>query len=206
MFDAGPLPHDPGEPWRSFRPGPDRRERLKDKLKALGAFSAIAIGAVAGFEMVIGGGFDFLTPAPEVREVAPSSYVTVYQAPWSPQAQVVPLSSTEPLFAHDAPTVETPADRLAGGYDDPSAPEMAFPEVSEEEIRAQIAALYANDTGPGYADAAIVYKDAPAIDEPQPESAAAPDPYAQAEAMVREALGGYDYGAAPQPASEFSAS
>ena len=190
MFDGGPLPHEPIEPWRSFKQKLDRRALLRDRLKALGAFTGIAIGAIAGFEMVIGGGFDFITPRTEVREVAPSRYVTVQQVPWSPHATVIPLASTEPLFAGDVTQVETAADDLAGGYDDPSAPNnIAFPEVNEDEIRAQIAALYANDTGPDYQDAPIAYEDAPAIDEPKAEPA--PDPYAEAEAMVREALGGY---------------
>ncbi len=188
MFDGGPLPHEPIEPWRSFKNKLDRRAKLHDRLKALGAFTGIAIGAVAGFEMVIGGGFDFITPAPEVREVAPSRYVTVQQVPWSSHLQVIPLSSTEPLFAGDYVQVETASDDLAGGYNDPSAPVMAYPEVSEEAIRAQIATLYANDTGPNYRDAPIAYEDAPAADEPR---APAADPYAEAEEMVRQALGGY---------------
>ena len=187
MFDGGPLPHEPIEPWRSFKQKLDGRALLHDRLKALCAFTGIAIGAIAGFEMVIGGGFDFITPRTEVREVAPSRYVTVQEVPWSPQALIVPLSSTEPLFAGEVVQVASASDDLAGGYDDPSAPEMAFPEVSEDEIRAQIAALYANDTGPSYRDAPIAYEDAPARDRPR---APAVDPYAEAEAMVRQALGG----------------
>ena len=187
MFDGGPLPHEPTEPWRSFKQKLDRRALLHDRLKALGAFTGIAIGAIAGFEMVIGGGFDFITPRTEVREVAPSRYVTVQQVPWSPHAQVIPLSSTEPLFAGEYVQVDTASDDLAGGYNDPAAPEMAYPEVNEDEIRAQIAALYANDNGPSYRDAPITYEEAPAIDE----SNAEPDPYAEAEAMVEQALGGY---------------
>lgn len=186
MFDGGPLPYEPIEPLRA--PHQDRRALIQDRLKALGAFTAIAIGAVAGFEMVIGGGFDSIPLAPEVREVAPSRYVTVYQAPWSSEARVIPLSSTEPLFAGGFAEIDTPAEGLAGGYDDPSAPEMAYADVSEDEVREQIDALYAGDAGPGYADASITYEDAPAIDEPQAEA----DPYAEAEAMVREALGEYE--------------
>jgi len=192
MFDAGPIPQ---ERWPEPPPlnAAKPRSQLRERLLALGAFSGVAIGAVAGFEMVIGGGFDFITPAPEVREVAPSSYVTVHRDPWSSDVQVIPLSSTEPLFA--GPVIERPADQLAGGYDDPSAPEIAFPEVSEEEIRAQIDALYRGDQGPEYVEASIIYEDAPAIDEPQAPRA---DPYAEAEAMVEEALGGYTYEAEPE--------
>jgi hypothetical protein len=189
MFDGGPLPHEPIGPWRSLKQKLDRNALLKDRLKALGAFTGIAIGAISGFEMVIGGGFDFMTPSPEVREIAPSRYVTVQHVPWSSQAQITPLSSTEPLFAGDLVQVETASDQLAGGYDDPDAPDVAPPAVNEDEIRAQIAALYANDAGPAYEDAPITYRDAPANGEAQAQRE--PDPYAEAEAMVREALGGH---------------
>jgi hypothetical protein len=199
MFDGGPLPHEPIEPWRSFKQENDRRALLHDRLKALGAFSAIAIGAVAGFEMVIGGGFDFITPAPEVREVAPSRYVTVHQVPWSSQLQVIPLSSTEPLFAGEV-AVETASDSLAGGYDDPSAPDMAFPEIDEDELYRQIAALYANDAGPDYDDAPITYEDAPAIDEPQRPATAAPDELTRAEETMADVLAGAEFaGLDPKP-------
>jgi hypothetical protein len=189
MFDAGPLPEEPIEPWRSFKQKLDRRARFHDRLKALGAFTGIAIGAVAGFEMVIGGGFDFITPSPEVRQVGPSRYVTVEQMPWSPEARVVQLSSTEPLFAGDFMHIDTPSDGLAGGYDDPAAPDMAYPEVSEDEIRAEIAALYADDGAPDYVEAGITYEEAPPIEAPRADEK--PDPYAEAEAMFEQALGDY---------------
>lgn len=195
MFDGGPLPHEPIEPWRSFNQM-DRRARVHDRLKALGVFTGIAIGAVAGIEMVIGGGFDFLTPAPIVREVAPSSYVTVHQVPWSSEMQVIPLSSTEPLFAGGFIEASTPADRLAGSYDDPAAPEMAYPEIDEDQLYARIDALYVATSEPDYDEASITYEDAPTVDEPAP--AAEPDPYAEAEAMVEEALRDYDAELAPQ--------
>jgi len=184
MFDGGPLPHEPTEPWRSFKE--DRRARRNDRLKALGAFTGIAVGAVAGFEMVIGAGFDFITPSPIVREVAPSSYVTVHQVPWSSDLQIIPLSSTEPLFAGGLIAVDTPSDRLVGGYDDPNGPDMAYPEIDEDRLYARIDALYASTSEPDYTDASITYEDAPAVDEEAEE-----DPYAEAEAMVEEALGDY---------------
>lgn len=189
MFDGAPVPYEPTEPWRPVDEAAERRARLHDRLKALGAFTGIAIGAVAGFEMVIGGGFDFITPAPIVREIAPSRYVTVHRVPWSSEMQVIPLSSTEPLFAGGFIETETPADRLAGGYDDPAAPQMAYPEIDEEELYARIDALYDRTSEPSYVEAGIVYEDAPAIDE---EPAVEADPYAEAEAMVQEALGDYD--------------
>jgi len=189
MFDAGPLPHEPIEPWRSFKRKLDREAARKERLKALGAFTAIAIGAIAGFEMVIGGGFDFINLGPEVREVAPSRYVAVYQEPWSPEARVVQLSSTEPLFAGEYVRVDTPSDRLAGAYDNPATPGIAFPEIDEDELYRQIEALYANDAGPAYEEAPISYEEAPAIDEPREQQPS--QSYVDAQAMIDEALAGY---------------
>lgn len=183
MFD-GSLPYEPHEPWRSMRDKAARRALLEDRLKALGAFTTIAIGAVAGFEMVIGGGFDSISFPPELREVAPSNYVAVHQAPWSPDARVVPLSSTEPLFAGDFFAVDGPAERLVGGYDDASAPDLAYADANEQVIRAEIEALYEGRSA--YTEVSIE----DVSDEPLAE--AKPDPYAAAEAMVEEALGDYD--------------
>jgi hypothetical protein len=188
MFDGGPLPYEPIEPWRSMQEKAARKALLQDRLKALGAFTTIAIGAVAGFEMVIGGGFDSISFPPELREVAPSNYVTVHQAPWSPDARVVPLSSTEPLFAGDFFAVDGPAERLAGGHDDTNAPQTAYVDADEQTIRAEIEALYEGRSD--YTEASTTYEDALASDEPQVETK--PDPYAAAEAMVEEALGDYE--------------
>lgn len=113
---------------------------LKDRLTATAVFSGIAIAAVAGFELIITGGFDFLMPGAEVREVAPSAYVTVLEVPWSPEGRVIPLSSNEPLFAEDL--VPASAEDLAGGYDDATAPQGVYPERTQEDIYADVAALY----------------------------------------------------------------
>jgi hypothetical protein len=122
------------------------RPILKDRLMACATFSGIAIAAVAGFDMVISGGFDFLTPGMEVREVAPSSYVTVQQVPWSPDARVIPLSSNEPFFAGEFLNIDG-TERLAGGYDDASAPDTAgvnYPMPSEDQVYREIEGLYAD--------------------------------------------------------------
>lgn len=119
----------------------DNHPVLKDRLLALGTFSGIAVAAVAGFEMVIGGGMDFLMPGEEIRAVAPSSFVRVIDQPWADQTRLVPLSSNEYMFAgEDAPY---PEERLAGAYDDADAPAGHYPAVSEDELYANIEALYA---------------------------------------------------------------
>lgn len=185
MFDGGALPH---EPWLA---PPERNHGgvMQERLKALGAFSCIAIGAVAGLEMVIGGGFDFINLGPDVRAVAPSNYVTVYQAPWSSETRVVSLSSTEPLFAGDFMLVGTESDRLNGGYDDAAAPEGGYPDADDNDLYRQIAALYEDDASPISQEAQIAYQDTAATDES--DATAAPDPYAQAEAMTAQALAVY---------------
>jgi len=142
---------------------------LKDRLYAAATFSGIAIAAVAGFDMVISGGFDFVTPGREVREVAPSSYVMVHQQPWSPEARVIALSSNEPLFAGEVVEVQYTNERLAGGADDASIQDRAgYP--SADELYRNIEALYAADEpAVEYAASAdyepIAYSDDPYVAE-----------------------------------------
>lgn len=140
----------------------DDRPILKDRLMALGTFSGIAVAAVAGFEMVIGGGMDFLMPGQEIRAVAPSSYVRVVDTPWAEQTRLVPISSNEYMFAgEDAPF---PEERLAGAYDDADAPQGSYPSVSEEELYANIEALYARQDAE-YAVEEVSYETQPTQDE-----------------------------------------
>lgn len=118
------------------------RPMLVDRLKALGVFSGIAVAAVAGFELVISGSLDFLTPGQEIREVAPSSYVQVMDSLWSPEARVTALSSNEPYFVGADYSMPT-QDELAGGWDDAAAPDGDYPQApSEDELYADIQALY----------------------------------------------------------------
>lgn len=119
---------------------------LRDRIEALGAFTGIAIGAVAGVEMVIGGGFDVLMPGDELRQVAPSAYVQVADGFWDSRAQVIPLSSTEPYFMGDdyyefAASADT---ALSGGYEDTAAPDGDYPPAPDmDALNAEIEALYA---------------------------------------------------------------
>jgi hypothetical protein len=77
---------------------------------------------------------------------------------------------------------------------------MAFPEIDEDELYRQIAALYANDAGPDYDDAPITYEDAPAIDEPQRPATAAPDELTRAEETMADVLAGAEFaGLDPKP-------
>jgi hypothetical protein len=174
------------------------RPVLKDRLKATATFSGIAIAAVAGFEMVISGGFDFLTPGSEIHRIAPSSYVAMERAPWSSDVRVIPLSSREPLFAGVVEPVEVdrPSVPLAGGRRDASAPDRPAPALIEEDLYRQIEALYAEeapaDTAP-YQDAPALYdEEAPAIDEIEQEAVVKPPAAEEIEPNPAVALGSED--------------
>lgn len=54
---------------------------LRDRLNALAVFTGIAIGGVAGVEMVIGGGFDAITPAFAYQASEPRTW---YDRPIAP--------------------------------------------------------------------------------------------------------------------------
>lgn len=138
---------------------------LKDRLLALGTFSGIAIAAVAGVEMVIGGGFDFLLPGEEIREVAPSAYVQVVDEPWAAQSRLVPLASTEYMFAGESQTISE--DRLAGAYDDTNAPQGSYP-AGDEELYANIEALYARQDARTTEVSHVAYDPAPMADDDDP--------------------------------------
>ena len=117
----------------------DNHPVLKDRLTACAVFSGIAIAAVSGMNLIIGGGFDFITPGAEIREVAPSRYVEVVNQPWAEQTRYVPISSTEPMFAGEPVTTD---ETLVGAADDASAPAGHYPVQTEEDIYREVNALY----------------------------------------------------------------
>lgn len=121
-----------------FKPRPFLTERLK----ALGVFSGIAIGAVSGFELVITGGFDPITPS--VVSEAPSEYdeETVMRA-WHYQPYVPTAYVTEASQHLLEPIDDVVFERLAGGPSDRSGPEPAIVTApDDEELRAEIERLY----------------------------------------------------------------
>lgn len=151
---------------------------LKDRLLALGTFSGIAIAAVAGVEMVIGGGFDFVLPGEEIREVAPSAYVQVVDEPWAEQTRLVPLSSNEYMFSGETQPISD--ERLAGASDDADAPQGHYP-ASDDELYANIEALYARQDARTTEVSHVAYEPQPIeqddepyvlyVDEKKPEDA-----------------------------------
>lgn len=118
------------------------RPVLKDRLFACAVFSGIAVGGVSGLNMVITGGFDFAMPGREIREAAPSSYVTVVPSNVFEQGQVIPMASTEPLFSGEVTPV---SQSLDGGSNDATAPAGHYPaadDASGDELYQRLAARY----------------------------------------------------------------
>jgi len=132
----------------------DDRPILKDRLFATAVFSGIAIAAVAGVELVIGGGLDPITPSFERASAAPTSYVTIVDGGWTPSARTTPVSFNEPIFIVDEWDVSAD-ENLAGGYDYAQvAPALA---PSDEELYQEIDALYADAEGYGADGEASAY-------------------------------------------------
>lgn len=113
----------------------DAHPVLKDRLTAAAVFTGIAIGAVAGFELVITGGFDFLLPSTQAT-AAPMvqvEYVDVTVASYEAGAEALPVSS----YVAPAEIAATYGDagELAGAGE-------ARAEATEEDVRRDIADLY----------------------------------------------------------------
>ncbi|MGD9815763.1 MAG: hypothetical protein AB7Q23_09565 [Hyphomonadaceae bacterium] len=117
---------------------------LKDRLHASAVFSGIAIAAVAGFELVITGSLDAITPnfgeARESASHARSAAIT----PWAADAYTAAPTSLPQLPPDIVSAPDSSEGGLAGEVDAPPAPEP-----SGVDLRAQIDALY--EQGAAYA-------------------------------------------------------
>lgn len=126
----------------------DNRPILKDRLKAFAVFTGIAIGGVAGLELVISGGFDPITPG--ALAAAPSDYDgdTVMRAwhyqPYTHDTAAVtptayltgyPIETTDTDFSVDAD--------LSGGDEDDGARSTYIVAQSEDELMREIERIYA---------------------------------------------------------------
>lgn len=159
------------------------RPVLKDRLFACAVFSGIAVGGVSGLNMVVTGGFDFAMPGREIREAAPSSYVTVVPSNVFEQAAVIPMESREPLFAGQVTQV---SEDLDGASTDATAPRGHYPAVNDssgDALYHQLASRY--DDQVSQSAQTILPAGAPSVTAQLDESAARFD---QLEAQVMQAL------------------
>jgi hypothetical protein len=161
------------------------RPVLKDRLFACAVFSGIAVGGVSGVNMVLSGGFDFITPGREVREAAPSSYVTIVPSNVFEQAAVIPMASREPLFAG---AVRQVSEDLDGASTDTTVPRGHYPAAADDQsgdaLYEQLAARYDDQSSRTARDIqpAIALNAAPAASDGGDAR------FDQLEAQVRQAI------------------
>jgi hypothetical protein len=169
----------------------DDRPVLKDRLKAFGVFTGIALGAVSGFELLISGGFDPITPSFGQRAEARPAYVNYidetgqWASNFQPSAYVTQTSY--------APAADT--DSLAGGYGDEAAPDGAFINTDEDALYREIERMYAeSESAPAEVEAA--YQDAMDryVEEPAYEDAQAMDAEQSAIIAEKESISAYETG------------
>ncbi len=119
---------------------------IKDRLAATAVFTGIAIGGVSGMEMVIGAGFDGLTPsfAAPTAASAHQPYLDFSQidtSNWSAQAQVQPIAHwVQEQLPLDPPQPVGRAEIERALYGGNTANDAA---ESGDDLYAEIAALYA---------------------------------------------------------------
>jgi len=128
----------------------DSNPILRERLLAIAAFGAIAIGSATAVDTMVTGGFDF----PVARDAAHSASAPVLAMAdgWTVTPRAEPVS----WIADPPPTEDAPAnDALDGG----ALAEAAPTEPTEAEIYEEIRALY-EDAEPAPEDNAITAEDA----------------------------------------------
>jgi len=151
----------------------DHRPVLKERLLACAVFGAIAVGVVAASDVMITGGFDFPSTERGAHADTPNYFqiaADTWSDTWAPEAQAQTLAWNEepPL---DAEYTSYGGETLVGSADDPETQFSEYRGPSEEELRREIADLYAalpsadetyaddayvDDNGEAYAEAAPV--------------------------------------------------
>lgn len=130
-----------------------RRSFIKDRLAATAVFSGIAIAAVAGFELVIGGALPALSSPFERIDATPyerNDYLDTVYLPWESNGRVVPLGSAAqlPIETYESMPIDQAImveDGLAGGYGQGDLPaDAAAPAPDEAALAREIAALFAD--------------------------------------------------------------
>lgn len=114
---------------------------LSERLKALGVFSGIAVAAVSGFELVISGALDPITPG--VVAEAPSEYneETVMRA-WHYRPYIPTVYVTETSQHLGYPIDEAAFEHLAGGPDDAMTSEQGYDAPDDDQLAQEIERLY----------------------------------------------------------------
>jgi hypothetical protein len=114
----------------------DHNPVLRERMLALGAFTGIAVFAVAAVDVMITGGFDFAPDRTTVSERHPSAYVRMVDAAQYVSDQVRSVSWDQPALISEASAAST--EELAGADDGSSQ----YANVSDSDLYREIGALY----------------------------------------------------------------
>lgn len=170
----------------------DDRPVLKDRLKAFGVFTGIALGAVSGFELLISGGFDPVTPSFGQGAPRPVSVNTIEasrqsEAGFQSNGYVIPTR-----FAPAADAVS-----LSGGSDDEHAPDGSYINTDEDALYREIERIYSDsERTAAQTNVEAAYQDAmdQYVEEPAYEDAQAFDEGPETIIDEKEALSAYESG------------
>lgn len=123
----------------------EHRPVLKERLLACAVFGALGIGVLAASDVMVTGGFDLPTTERGAHADTPN-YFQIAAETWSermnPDAQVQNVTWNEALPL-DADYTSYEAETLVGAADDPDTRFSQYQGPTEEELRREIAEMYA---------------------------------------------------------------
>lgn len=168
------------------------KDKLKDRLRAFAVFTGIAIGAVSGFELIITGGFDPLTPramsggyAEQARDES-ARYTQARFEYEETSRGYMPTSYAPPAYNVEATSMTIAEQDLAGapGDEPDMSVEALIPTPSSAELYAEIDRLYREDAP---APSRFASAEEEAADWDEPVAASEPeDAYAEADEAYPE--------------------
>lgn len=121
----------------------DHRPVVRERLLASAVFGAIVVGVVVASDVLITGGFDFPSTERGAHADTPNYFQIAaenWSDGWTPRTSAQPLDWPEDSLI-DVAFYES--ERLVGGADDLDTQLSQYQGPSEEELRREIAELYA---------------------------------------------------------------
>lgn len=121
----------------------EQRPVLKERLLACAVFGAIAIGVVAASDVLVTGGFDFPSTERGAYADTPNFFQVAARDQSDSLAPQAHARAWDEEFATDAEYTSSAAEELAGAADSTDTQFSAYRGPSEEELRREMAEMYA---------------------------------------------------------------
>lgn len=118
---------------------------LKERLLACAVFGAIAVGVVAASDLMITGGFDFPSSERGAHADTPNYFqvaAETWSDAWTPEAHARTVMWIDET-PREADYTSYQPEPLVGGVDDPDTQFSQYRGPNEEELRREIAEMYA---------------------------------------------------------------